>query len=70
MYHCSCGFAIDPITECTCSNQVITRYQLGSLLLPHLKPDERTQSTAHHMHFIELLRVEYEKLSDSRLEEK
>ena len=35
----------------------------------HLWPDAGPQSTAHNMRFIEVPRVEYEKLSDDRLGE-
>jgi magnesium chelatase family protein len=49
----------DPVKECTCSNQVITRYQkrISSPMLDRID-----------IH-IEVPRVDYEKLSDDRLGE-
>lgn len=70
VYPCPCGYFQDAVKECTCSNQVITRYQVFSLLKPHLWPVVGTQSTAHDMlRFIEVPRVDYEKLSDDLLGE-
>jgi magnesium chelatase family protein len=59
MYPCPCGYLSDPIKECTCSNQVITRYQkrISGPMLDRID-----------IH-IEVPRVDYEKLSDSRLGE-
>jgi magnesium chelatase family protein len=56
---CPCGFANDPVKECTCSNQVITRYQkrISGPMLDRID-----------IH-IEVPRVDYEKLSDDRLGE-
>jgi predicted ATPase with chaperone activity len=49
--------------------QTITRYQIFSLLKPHLRADVGPQSTAHDMRFIEVPHIDYEKLSDDRLGE-
>jgi magnesium chelatase family protein len=59
VYPCPCGYAGDPVKECTCSNQVITRYQkcISGPMLDRID-----------IH-IEVLRVDYEKLSDDRLGE-
>jgi magnesium chelatase family protein len=59
MNPCPCGYAGDPVKECTCSNQVITRYQkrISGPMLDRID-----------IH-IEVPRVEYEKLSDDRLGE-
>ena len=59
MYPCPCGYAGDSIKECTCSNQIITRYQkrISGPMLDRID-----------IH-IEVPRVEYEKLSDDRLGE-
>ena len=59
MNPCPCGYAGDSIKECTCSNQVITRYQkrISGPMLDRID-----------IH-IEVPRVEYEKLSDDRLGE-
>ena len=48
---------------------MITRYQVCSKLQPHLRTDAGSQSTTHTMRFIEVPRVDYEKLSDDRLGE-
>jgi magnesium chelatase family protein len=60
MNPCPCGFSSDPVKECACSNQVITRYQkrISGPMLDRID-----------IH-IEVPRVEYEKLSDDRLGEK
>ena len=57
MNPCPCGFYGDPTKECTCSNQVITRYQkrISGPMLDRID-----------IH-IEVPRVDYEKLSDDRL---
>jgi magnesium chelatase family protein len=57
VYPCPCGFYGDPTKECTCSNQVITRYQkrISGPMLDRID-----------IH-IEVPRVDYEKLSDDRL---
>jgi len=59
MNPCPCGYAGDPIKECTCSNQVITRYQkrISGPMLDRID-----------IH-IEVPRVDYDKLSDNRLGE-
>ncbi|MBN2501981.1 MAG: YifB family Mg chelatase-like AAA ATPase, partial [Anaerolineales bacterium] len=59
MNPCPCGFYGDPVKQCTCSNQTITRYQkrLSGPLLDRID-----------IH-IEVPRVEYDKLSDDRLGE-
>jgi magnesium chelatase family protein len=59
MNPCPCGFYGDPVRECTCSNQVITRYQkrISGPLLDRID-----------IH-IEVPRVDYDKLSDERLGE-
>ena len=59
VYPCPCGYYGNPVKECTCSNQVITRYQkrISGPLLDRID-----------IH-IEVLRVDYEKLSDDRLGE-
>ncbi len=59
MNPCPCGYYGDPVKECTCSNQVITKYQkrLSGPLLDRMD-----------IH-IEVPRVEYEKLSTNRLGE-
>jgi len=59
MNPCPCGFAGDPVKECTCSNQVITRYQkrISGPMLDRID-----------IH-VEVPRVDYDKLSDDRLGE-
>ena len=59
MNPCPCGYFGDSLKECTCSNQVITRYQkrISGPLLDRID-----------IH-IEVPRVDYEKLSDDRLGE-
>jgi magnesium chelatase family protein len=59
MNPCPCGYYQDSIKECTCSNQVITRYQkrISGPMLDRID-----------IH-IEVPRVEYAKLSDERLGE-
>ncbi len=59
MNPCPCGYAGDPVKECTCSNQVITRYQkrISGPMLDRID-----------IH-IEVPRVDYDKLSDDRLGE-
>ncbi|MBL7161084.1 MAG: YifB family Mg chelatase-like AAA ATPase [Anaerolineales bacterium] len=59
MNPCPCGYSNDPIKECTCSNQVITRYQkrISGPMLDRID-----------IH-IEVPRVDYDKLSDDRLGE-
>jgi magnesium chelatase family protein len=59
VYPCPCGYFSDPIKPCTCSNQVITRYQkrISGPMLDRID-----------IH-IEVPRVDYEKLSDDRLGE-
>ncbi len=60
MNPCPCGYFGDPVKECTCSMRVISRYQkrISGPLLDRI-----------HIH-IEVLRVEYEKLSDDRFGER
>jgi predicted ATPase with chaperone activity len=59
MNPCPCGYYQDTVKECTCSNQVITRYQkrISGPMLDRID-----------IH-IEVPRVDYEKLSDDRLGE-
>ena len=59
MYPCPCGYFSDPVKECTCPNQVITRYQkrISGPMLDRID-----------IH-IEVPRVQYDKLSDDRLRE-
>ena len=59
MNPCPCGYYGDSVKECTCSNQVITRYQkrISGPMLDRID-----------IH-IEVPRVDYEKLSDDRLGE-
>src|SRR6185503_13509336 len=59
MNPCPCGFAGDPVKECTCTTAMIQRYQkrLSGPLLDRID-----------IH-AEVPRVEYEKLSDNRLGE-
>lgn len=59
MNPCPCGHAGDAVKECTCSNQVITRYQkrISGPMLDRID-----------IH-IEVPRVDYNKLSDDRLGE-
>jgi magnesium chelatase family protein len=59
MNPCPCGYYGDLVKECTCSNQMITRYQkrISGPMIDRID-----------IH-IEVPRVEYEKLSDDRLGE-
>jgi len=59
MNPCPCGYFSDPVKECTCSNSTIARYQkkISGPLLDRID-----------IH-IEVPRVEYDKLSDTRLGE-
>ena len=59
MNPCPCGFHGDPVKECTCSPQMVTRYQkrISGPLLDRID-----------IH-IEVPRVEYGKLTDDRLGE-
>jgi len=59
MNPCPCGYYGDLVKECTCSNQVITRYQkrISGPMLDRID-----------IH-IEVPRVEYEKLSENRVGE-
>jgi len=59
MNPCPCGYYGDPVKECTCSSNVITRYQkrISGPMLDRID-----------IH-IEVPRVEFEKLSDERLGE-
>jgi magnesium chelatase family protein len=56
---CPCGYFGDPVKPCTCSNMVVTKYQkrISGPLLDRID-----------IH-VEVPRVEYEKLSDSRFGE-
>ncbi len=56
MYPCPCGFFSDPERQCTCSLQTVTRYQkrISGPMLDRID-----------IH-IEVPRVDFEKLSDSR----
>ena len=59
MNPCPCGYYGDPVKECTCSNQIITRYQkrISGPMLDRID-----------IH-IEVPSVDYDKLSDNRLGE-
>lgn len=59
MNPCPCGYYGDPVKECTCSSSTVTKYQkrISGPLLDRID-----------IH-IEVPRVQYEKLSDSRLGE-
>ena len=59
MNPCPCGFYGDPVKECTCSQTAISRYQkrISGPLLDRIDM------------FVEVPRVEYEKLTDERLGE-
>jgi magnesium chelatase family protein len=59
MNPCPCGYYGDPVRECTCSNQIITRYQkrISGPMLDRID-----------IH-IEVPSVDYDKLSDDRLGE-
>jgi magnesium chelatase family protein len=59
MNPCPCGYYGDPVKECTCSTSTVTKYQkrISGPLLDRID-----------IH-IEVPRVQYEKLSDSRLGE-
>jgi len=59
MNPCPCGYYNDPVRPCTCSNMVVSKYQkrISGPLLDRID-----------IH-IEVPRVEYEKLSESRLGE-
>jgi magnesium chelatase family protein len=59
MNPCPCGYYGDPVKPCTCSNQVVTKYQkrISGPLLDRID-----------IH-VEVPRVEYEKLSDTRFGE-
>ena len=59
MNPCPCGYYGDPIKPCTCSNMVVSKYQkrISGPLLDRID-----------IH-VEVPRVEYEKLSESRLGE-
>ncbi len=59
MNPCPCGYYGDPVRPCTCSNSTITKYQkrISGPLLDRIDI------------YIEVPRVEYEKLSDGRVGE-
>jgi magnesium chelatase family protein len=59
MNPCPCGYYGDPVKECTCSSTTIARYQkkISGPLLDRMDI------------YVEVPRVEYEKLSDNRLGE-
>jgi magnesium chelatase family protein len=59
MNPCPCGFYGDPVKECTCSPSMISRYQkrISGPLLDRIDI------------FVEVPRIEYEKLADDRLGE-
>jgi magnesium chelatase family protein len=59
MNPCPCGYYGDPVKPCTCSNQIVTRYQkrISGPLLDRID-----------IH-IEVPRVEYDKLSSQRMGE-
>ena len=60
LHACPCGYYGDPVKACTCSAGTVTKYQkrISGPLLDRID-----------IH-IQVPRVEYEKLSDSRLGEK
>jgi magnesium chelatase family protein len=59
MNPCPCGYYGDPIKQCTCSSTLVSRYQkrISGPLLDRIDI------------FIEVPRIEYEKLTDQRLGE-
>lgn len=59
MNPCPCGYFGDPVRACTCSNQTVTKYQkrISGPLLDRIDI------------FIEVPRVDYEKLTEKRLGE-
>lgn len=59
MNPCPCGFYGDPVKECTCSPTLVSRYQkrISGPLLDRIDI------------FVEVPRIEYEKLTDERLGE-
>jgi magnesium chelatase family protein len=59
VYPCPCGYYGDPVKPCTCSNQVVTKYQkrISGPMLDRID-----------IH-VEVPRVEYEKSSTDRLGE-
>jgi magnesium chelatase family protein len=59
MNPCPCGYYTDPVKACTCSSSTVTKYQkrISGPLLDRIDI------------YIEVPRVEYEKLSDKRLGE-
>lgn len=59
MNPCPCGYYSDPVKECTCSSTTIARYQkkISGPLLDRMDI------------YVEVPRVEYDKLSDNRLGE-
>jgi len=59
MNPCPCGFYGDPVKECTCSPSVVSRYQkrISGPLLDRIDI------------FVEVPRIEYEKLTDERVGE-
>ena len=58
-YPCPCGYYGDPVKPCTCSNSTVTKYQkrISGPLLDRIDI------------YIEVPRVDYDKLSDQRLGE-
>ncbi|MFO8102384.1 MAG: YifB family Mg chelatase-like AAA ATPase [Dehalococcoidia bacterium] len=60
MNPCPCGYYGDPVKQCTCSPSQVARYQkrISGPLLDRMDI------------FIEVPRIEYEKLADDRLDEK
>lgn len=60
MNPCPCGYYSDPVKQCTCSQTAVSRYQkrISGPLLDRMDI------------FIEVPRIEYEKLADERLGEK
>ena len=65
MHPCPYGYFGDPVKECTCSLSMVSRYQkcISGPLLDRI--DVPTK-----LAYIEVPRVEYEKLADDRLGEK
>jgi magnesium chelatase family protein len=59
MNPCPCGYYGDPVKECTCTPSIVSRYQkrISGPLLDRIDI------------FVEVPRIEYEKLSDERLGE-
>ena len=59
MYPCPCGYATDPVRECTCSASTVSKYQ------QRISGPLMDRFDIH----LEVPRVEWEKLSSDRLSE-